>query len=75
MSPAELLLGRCPRSQLDLIRSNLEQQVQTSQKGNRRGKTGKTFITGSPVFAKNFVSGQKWLSGTIIRYPVVQGHI
>ena len=64
-----MLLGRYPRSQLDLIRLNLEQQVQTKQicqKANRGGRTGKSFITGSPIFA-NFVSGQKWLSGTIIR--------
>ena len=63
VSPAELLLGR-------LIRPNLEQQVQNKQiyqKTKRGGRTGKGFMTGSPVLAKNFVSGQKWLSGTIIR--------
>ena len=74
MSPVELLLGRRPRLQLDLIHPNLEQQVQTKQicqKANRGGRTAKSLITGSPVFAKNFVSGQKWLSSD----PMVQGHI
>ena len=71
VSPAELLLGRRPRSHLDFVRPHLEQQVQDkqlAQQANRGGRVAKEFADGSLVFAKNFaVTGPRWLSGTISR--------
>ena len=53
VSPAELLLGRRPRSHLDFIRPHLEQQVQDkqlTQQANRGGREAKEFADGSLVF-------------------------
>ena len=69
VSPAELLMGQRSRSQLDLVRPNVEQQVYNRQLTEQinRGGGERTFSMGNPIFAKNFASGQKWLLGTIVR--------
>ena len=69
IAPAELLLGRRPRSCLDLVKPDLSQQVQRkqlTQVANRGGRADKQFDIGSAVLAKNFSSGRRWLEGTIL---------
>ena len=71
VSPAELLLGRRPRSHLDLARPNLQDQIlgkQLIQQTNRGGKARRKFEDGASVFAKNFSTGSTpWLPGVIAR--------
>lgn len=66
--PAELLMGRRPCSQLDLVRPQLGKEVQFKQVHQQviRGGKPRNFQKGSTVFAKNFSSGQSWLTGTIV---------
>lgn len=70
VSPAELLLGRRPRSHLDFVKPDLDEHVrnkQLVQMTTKGGRVEKTFSAGDPVFAKNFASGQRWLAGVIVR--------
>ena len=70
MSPAELLLGRCPRTRLDLLKPNLADKVenkQLQQKVNHdRAARSRSFKEDDTVYARNFGPGQKWLPGTIV---------
>ena len=56
--PAELLLGRRPRSHLDLLRPDLKSKVHTSQYRQKAGHDRKAkprgFKVGDSVFARNF---------------------
>ena len=68
MAP-ELLLGRRPRSHLDLVKPDLRQQVQSKQMvqlTKSGGRREKNFEVGSDVLVKNFGSGKR-LTGTIVR--------
>ena len=71
VSPAELLLGRRPRSHLDLIRPDLSSRVQKSVERQKRGHDGRTrsrmFGEGDPVLLRNFTNGPVWLRGVIHR--------
>jgi len=70
VAPAELILGRRPRSHLDLVKPDLRQQVQSKQMvqlTKSGGRREKNFEVGSDVLVKNFGSGKRWLTGTIVR--------
>ena len=69
-APAELLLGRKPRSRLDLLKPALEQRVQNKQaqqKANRDKRSeSRQFKMGEAVFVRNHAQGDRWLPGTIV---------
>ena len=69
VSPAELLLGRIPRSQLDLLKPELSTKVQLKQEAQKKNHDTHTkhreFQIGDQVFVKEFPSGKDWLDGTI----------
>ena len=68
--PAELLLGRRPRTRLDLIKPNTAERVKQRQLIQKAGHDVKTktrvFHKADTVFAKNFGSGRRWLPGKMI---------
>ena len=68
--PAELLLGRRPRSHLDLLRPDLQSKVHTSQYRQKAGHDRKAkprgFKVGDSVFARNFsTQGHPWIPGIV----------
>ena len=69
-SPAELLLGKQPRTRLDLLRPNLEVNVEKKQLQQKvdhdRHAKGRVFKTGTLVYARNFGSGHTWTPGHIV---------
>ena len=69
-STAELLLGRQPRTRLDLLKPSPEVSVehkQVQQKiGHDRKAKARVFQTGSLVYARNFGSGHTWIPGQIV---------
>ena len=69
-APAELLLGRRPRSRLDLARPNLLERVESKQQQQKAGHDShariRTFQVGDTVYARNFRPGEKWLHGSIV---------
>ena len=69
-SPAELLLGRRPRTRLDLLRPNTAERVEERQQAQKRKHDSKAreraFKKGDDVFVKNFGSGSRWLPGKIV---------
>jgi len=70
VSPAELLLGKRPRTRLDLLRPNTAQRVEERQQAQKRKHDLKAreraFKKGDDVFVKNFGSGFRWLPGKIV---------
>ena len=70
-SPAVLLLGRRPRTRLDLLKPNIAERVERKQEDpkTRHDKKAKsrTFHVGNHVFVKNFGAGNKWLPGQIVK--------
>ena len=71
ITPAELLLGRRPRSILDLVQPDLAKHVrlqQEHQKRNRdRHSKPRTFSVSDPVYLCDLPSNGNRLSGTITR--------
>ena len=71
ITPAELLLGRRPRSVLDLVRPNLAQNInirsrQEIQKRNRDQHTKpRKFSIGDSVYICDLPSKEDWIPGTI----------
>lgn len=68
-SPAELLLKRALRTQLDCIRPPSRGQiVQSSQQeqSRRRSGTPRSFHIGDPVLARNYLRGPKWVPAVIV---------
>lgn len=67
--PAELLMGRVPRSRLQMIRPNLHARVQCKQGMQKlyhdRHSRDRSFYCGDSVYVQNFARGDKWLAGTI----------
>ena len=66
---AQLLFGRIPRSQLDLLKPEFSDKVcerQQSQKNyhDRHSKL-RSFEVDDPVFVKDFPIGKEWLTGTV----------
>ena len=72
ISPAELLLGRRPRSKLDLVRPNTAERVegkQLQQKANHDVVTRPhLFQKGEEVYVRNFGRGQMWLPGRVVKH-------
>lgn len=68
-SPSELLLGRRPRSRLDLLKPNTAERVerqqakQVKQHDNRARE--RSFESGDLVYVRNYQSGKRWLPGVI----------
>lgn len=69
--PAEMLLGRRPKSHLDLLRPDVGARVVRSQdvQKERRDQHAKErlFHPGDCVYVKNFATGSPWLPGVIHR--------
>ena len=79
MTPAELLLGCIPRSQLDLLKPPLPTTVQqkpeiaaTVQQKQQKQKAYhethfklREFSVNDPVFVRDFPLGKKWLTGIV----------
>ena len=70
-SPAELLLGRRPRTRLDLLKPNTAERVERKQQEQKvrhdERARQKSFSVGDAVFAKNFGAGDRWLPGKIVK--------
>jgi transposase InsO family protein len=68
-SPAQMLMGRQPRSHLDILHPDVGRKVATSQARQEyhHNRTARdcTLEVGSPVYVKNFGSGPSWLPGQI----------
>ena len=69
VSPAELLMGRCLRRHLDLLRPDIGNRVlsnQARQKVNHdRNSPARQFALDDKVMARNYAGGVKWLPGVI----------
>ena len=69
VSPAELLLGRKPRTHLDLMHPDLSNRVIDKQMAQKTAYDGKkrerSYHIGDHVYVKNFQAGDKWIPGDI----------
>ena len=69
VSPAELLLGRKPRSRLDLVYPEIGRKVQQSRASQKLAHywhaKERTMQEGEAVYASNFRSGPKWMPGVL----------
>ena len=67
--PAELLLGRIPRSHLDLLKPDVSLRVKAKQRAQQENHDvhakERKFEVGESVFVKDFPSGKQWLPGVI----------
>ena len=74
IAPAELLLGRLPRSILDLLRPDLDRKVKQKQESQKthhdRVAKHRDFEVGDPVFVHDFTDHKKWIPGIVSK---VQG--
>ena len=72
-SPAQLLLGRRPRSHLDLLHPDLTSRVEHKQKLQKQRYDQHTtvcqFVPDDAVYVRNFGEGDTWLAGTIVNAP------
>ena len=70
-SPAELLLGRRPRTQLDLVLPDMTTKVQKKQQAQKEShdkqSTLRSFKVGDTVYVRKLPSNDDWIPGTIIR--------
>lgn len=70
-SPAEMLLGRRPRSRLDILRPLTAERVETQQlkqKSKHDAHAHERLLQeGDSVLVRNYLQGEKWLPGTIVR--------
>ncbi|XP_015279864.1 PREDICTED: uncharacterized protein K02A2.6-like, partial [Gekko japonicus] len=62
--PAELLMGRRPRTLLDRLHPDRAPEMQSSPE---QQEVPRGFFPEDPVFASNFARGPEWLAGCIIR--------
>lgn len=69
VAPSELLLGRRPRSRLDLMKPHTAEQVekkQSQQKKQHDLKSRERLLeVGTKVFVRNYHHGARWLPGVI----------
>ncbi len=69
-SPAELLLGRQPRSLLDLLHPDVSSKVLERQAGQKRAHDthtrARSFQPGDHVYVQNFSGTPAWLDGKIL---------
>ena len=71
VTPAELLMGRKPRTHLSLIHPNLAVRVQRQQENQKFVHDQRTkhreFNIGDPVMIRDFTTNElKWIPGTIV---------
>ena len=71
ISPAELLLGRRPRSRLDCIKPHTAERVESKQLRQKEQHDARAVARkleiGERVFVRNYVHGDKWLPGVVSR--------
>ena len=71
ISPAEMMMGRRPRSRLDLLIPNLATKMQHKQQSQKhyhdKRSRQRIFEVGDRVSVKNFPTGDNWLQGTIVK--------
>ena len=71
ISPSELLLGRRPRTRLDLLKPHTAERVENRQQQQKTKHDSiaksRKFQVGDTVFLKNHGIGHNWLPGTIIK--------
>ena len=71
ISPAELLLGRQPRTRLDLLQPNTAVRVERRQGVHKEAHDAKCrhnhFCEGDRVLVKNHGAGPQWLPGTVVK--------
>ena len=71
MSPSELLLGRRLKSALELMKPNLQHQVEKEQERQKIAQycraVNRTFNIGEKVYERNYGQGEKWLPAKIIK--------
>ena len=69
VSPSELLLGRRPRSRLDLLKPHTAERVekkQSQQKEQHDSRSRERHLeVGTNVFVRNYHHGDRWLPGCI----------
>nr|XP_054918814.1 uncharacterized protein K02A2.6-like isoform X1 [Dermacentor andersoni] len=67
-APSLLLLERCLRTRLDLVRSFIDEQVARKQfqDTSRRRHHATTFSVGDFVRVRNFRQGPRWFSATVL---------
>lgn len=70
VSPAELMMGRRPKTRLDLLYPDLEKVVQSKQVKQKsyadRSAKVRGFCIGDPVYARNYAVGKTWLPATVL---------
>ena len=76
-SPAELLLGRKPKSHLDIVFPSLKNQVQQQQERQKddhdQKASHRTFMVGERVYCLNRKGGSpKWIQGVISAIVLVK---
>ena len=60
VSPSELLLGHCPRLQLDLLKLNTVERVE------RQTERERNFEAGDDILVRNYHHGDKWLPDIVV---------
>ncbi|XP_037505205.2 uncharacterized protein K02A2.6-like [Rhipicephalus sanguineus] len=67
-APSVLLLGRCLRTRLDLVRPSVEDTVAHKQfrEASRHRRRESTFCEGDLVRVRNFRRGPRWFSATVL---------
>ena len=69
-SPAEMLLGRRPRTRLDLLKPNTAERVERRQQEQKiqhdKRARSRSFSVEDRVFVRNFSAGDRWLPGRIV---------
>ena len=68
-SPAKLLMGRCLRNHLDILRPDIGCRVRAKQAQQKQGhdqmSQSRQFDLDDRVMVRNYASGPKWLPGII----------
>ena len=71
-SPAELLIGRRPRSYLDILKPNISDRVSVNQErqkeGHDRGTVHRSYAVGDAVWVCSFSQGPTWIAGEVVKY-------
>ena len=69
LSPAEMLLGRRPRSRLDLLKPHSAERVEKRQMAQKsqhdQHARDRVFTKRDPVFVRNYHQGDRWLPGIV----------
>lgn len=71
LSPSELLLGRRPRSRLDLLKPHAADRVENRQAtkqvaDHNKHSRDRSFKVGDLVFVRNYRQGDTWLAGEVL---------